>query len=128
MHFSLIGFSVIVAFQQTQNKMTNCFQTFSFFYITNYYKTTFAQKCVSSIFNILKKQGTPTRVLNIDTKEEITNHLDMFLYLNEIGGQHGVGRIDIVENRFVGMKSRGCYETPGGTILHSAHLDLECLT
>jgi argininosuccinate synthase len=48
--------------------------------------------------------------------------------LNEIGGIHGVGRIDIVENRFVGMKSRGCYETPGGTILHSAHLDLETLT
>ena len=48
--------------------------------------------------------------------------------MNEIGGIHGVGRIDIVENRFVGMKSRGCYETPGGTILHSAHLDLETLT
>ena len=45
--------------------------------------------------------------------------------LNEIGGRHGVGRIDMVENRFVGMKSRGVYETPGGTIIHAAHRDLE---
>ncbi len=50
------------------------------------------------------------------------------MYLNTIGGQHGVGRVDIVENRYIGMKSRGCYETPGGTILHRAHLDLETLT
>lgn len=45
--------------------------------------------------------------------------------LNELGGRHGVGRIDMVENRFVGMKSRGVYETPGGTIIHAAHRDLE---
>lgn len=45
--------------------------------------------------------------------------------LNEAGGRHGVGRIDMVENRFVGMKARGVYETPGGTILHAAHRDLE---
>merc|ERR1711990_259725 len=43
-------------------------------------------------------------------------------------GIHGVGRIDIVENRYVGMKSRGCYETPAGTVLAAAHLDLETLT
>ena len=48
--------------------------------------------------------------------------------LNDIGGQHGIGRIDLVENRFVGMKSRGCYETPGGTILMFAHRELESLT
>lgn len=48
--------------------------------------------------------------------------------LNEIGGQHGIGRIDLVENRFVGMKSRGAYETPGGTILMFAHRELEALT
>ena len=41
--------------------------------------------------------------------------------LNELGGKHGVGRVDLVENRFVGMKSRGVYETPGGTILQAAH-------
>ncbi|HCO11771.1 MAG TPA: argininosuccinate synthase, partial [Desulfonauticus sp.] len=45
--------------------------------------------------------------------------------LNVLGGKHGIGRIDMVENRFVGMKSRGVYETPGGTILYVAHQDLE---
>jgi argininosuccinate synthase len=48
--------------------------------------------------------------------------------LNRLGGEHGVGRIDLVENRYVGMKSRGVYETPGGTILHVAHRALESLT
>jgi len=48
--------------------------------------------------------------------------------LNKIGGEHGIGRIDLVENRFVGMKSRGCYETPGGTLIMYAHRELESLT
>jgi argininosuccinate synthase len=48
--------------------------------------------------------------------------------LNRIGGEHGIGRIDLVENRFVGMKSRGCYETPGGTLIMAAHRELEALT
>ncbi len=48
--------------------------------------------------------------------------------LNELGGRHGVGRLDLVENRFVGMKSRGVYETPGGTILSAAHRGIESLT
>lgn len=48
--------------------------------------------------------------------------------LNKLGGKHGIGRIDMVESRYVGMKSRGVYETPGGTILHVAHRDLEALT
>ncbi|HEX8852307.1 MAG TPA: hypothetical protein VF754_02410, partial [Pyrinomonadaceae bacterium] len=48
--------------------------------------------------------------------------------LNELGGAHGVGRVDLVENRFVGMKSRGVYETPGVTILHAAHRALESIT
>ncbi|NNM28919.1 MAG: argininosuccinate synthase [Akkermansiaceae bacterium] len=52
----------------------------------------------------------------------------MMRVLNTLGGRHGIGRIDIVENRFVGMKSRGVYETPGGTILLAAHRDLETLT
>ena len=47
---------------------------------------------------------------------------------NHLAGRHGVGRIDIVENRFVGMKSRGCYETPGGTLLHRGHQAVESLT
>jgi argininosuccinate synthase len=48
--------------------------------------------------------------------------------LNKLGGRHGIGRVDIVENRFVGMKSRGVYETPGGAILHFAHRQMETLT
>jgi argininosuccinate synthase len=48
--------------------------------------------------------------------------------LNKLGGKHGVGRVDMVENRFVGMKSRGVYETPGGAILHFAHRQIESLT
>ncbi len=48
--------------------------------------------------------------------------------LNRIGGEHGIGRIDLVENRFVGMKSRGCYETPGGMLIFAAHQELEALT
>jgi argininosuccinate synthase len=48
--------------------------------------------------------------------------------LNKLGGKHGIGRADIVENRYVGMKSRGCYETPGGTIMLKAHRAIESLT
>ncbi len=48
--------------------------------------------------------------------------------LNRIGGVHGIGRVDLVENRFVGMKSRGCYETPGGTLIMAAHKEIEALT
>jgi argininosuccinate synthase len=52
----------------------------------------------------------------------------LLAHLNAIGGEHGIGRVDLVENRYVGMKSRGVYETPGGTILHVAHRGLESLT
>ncbi len=52
----------------------------------------------------------------------------LFRQLNQLGGKHGIGRIDIVENRFVGMKSRGVYETPGGTILRAAHMAMESIT
>ncbi|MEE2980003.1 MAG: argininosuccinate synthase [Pseudomonadota bacterium] len=48
--------------------------------------------------------------------------------LNEVGGAHGVGRLDLLENRFIGMKSRGIYETPGGTVLHAAHRGMESIT
>src|ERR1043166_10304904 len=48
--------------------------------------------------------------------------------VNRIGAEHGIGRVDLVENRFVGMKSRGCYETPGGTLIMAAHRELETLT
>ncbi|TPX44977.1 argininosuccinate synthase [Synchytrium endobioticum] len=75
------------------------------------------------------KNGKPVEVKNLS--DELTTHedpLDLFLYLNQLGRKHGVGRIDIVENRFIGIKSRGCYETPGGSILFAAHRDLEGLT
>jgi len=52
----------------------------------------------------------------------------MLMRLNELGGLHGIGRAGIVENRFVGMKSRGVYETPGGTILRAAHMAMESIT
>jgi len=54
--------------------------------------------------------------------------LEVMRTLNKLGGRHGVGRVDMVENRFVGMKSRGVYETPGGSILHFAHRQMESLT
>ncbi|KAM8871408.1 argininosuccinate synthase [Synchiropus picturatus] len=80
------------------------------------------------VLEIEFKNGVPIKVVN--QKENVSKEtpLDILLYLNEIGGKHGVGRIDIVENRFIGMKSRGIYETPGGTILLQAHLDIETFT
>ncbi|MBU3737158.1 MAG: argininosuccinate synthase [Methylobacterium sp.] len=53
---------------------------------------------------------------------------DLLTELNKLGGKHGIGRLDLVENRYVGMKSRGCYETPGGTIMLRAHRAIESLT
>ncbi len=53
---------------------------------------------------------------------------EVMIKLNDIGGKHGIGRLDIVENRYVGMKSRGCYETPAGTIMLKAHRGIESLT
>lgn len=70
-------------------------------------------------------KGIPTKVTNMTDGTVKTDPLELFLYCNHIAGKHGIGRIDIVENRFVGIKSRGVYETPGGTLLRAAHLDLE---
>lgn len=53
---------------------------------------------------------------------------EILAHLNKVGGKHGIGRLDLVENRYVGMKSRGCYETPGGTILLKAHRAIESIT
>ncbi len=69
------------------------------------------------------ERGTPV-ALNGTTASPAT----IVESLNRIGCEHGIGRIDLVENRYVGMKSRGCYETPGGTILIAAHRELEALT
>ncbi|KAI7813421.1 argininosuccinate synthase [Triplophysa rosa] len=73
-------------------------------------------------------KGVPVKVTHVKEGRSKHTSLEIFSYLNEIGAKHGVGRIDIVENRFIGMKSRGIYETPGGTILHHAHLDIETFT
>ena len=59
---------------------------------------------------------------------EVLSPAAVLTRLNKLGGEHGIGRADIVENRYVGMKSRGCYETPGGTILLKAHRAMESLT
>ncbi|KAL4066134.1 putative argininosuccinate synthase [Scleroderma citrinum] len=72
------------------------------------------------------KGGLPVKITT-DNKT-LTDPVEIFLELNALGRRHGIGRLDIVENRFVGVKSRGCYESPGGTILRAAHMDLEGLT
>eukprot|EP01116_Phalansterium_solitarium_P008782 TRINITY_DN22745_c0_g1_i1.p1 TRINITY_DN22745_c0_g1~~TRINITY_DN22745_c0_g1_i1.p1 ORF type:complete len:416 (-),score=139.34 TRINITY_DN22745_c0_g1_i1:137-1384(-) len=74
------------------------------------------------------KNGVPVRVKNLDDGTEKSDPLELFLYLNTLGSKHGIGRLDMVEDRFVGIKSRGVYETPGGTILRNAHLDMESIT
>ena len=66
--------------------------------------------------------GTPSSVNGAEL-----DAVDLLATLNKIGGRHGIGRIDLVEDRLVGMKSRGVYETPGGTLLYSAHSELEQL-
>ena len=66
--------------------------------------------------------GTPISVNGVEL-----DSVDLIVALNKIGGRHGIGRIDLVEDRLVGMKSRGVYETPGGTLLYSAHSELEQL-
>jgi argininosuccinate synthase len=71
------------------------------------------------------KDADPVEVEHLDDGTKITDPVELLGYLNDLGGRHGIGRIDIVENRFVGIKSRGVYETPGGTILHLALRDLE---
>ncbi|UCF50464.1 MAG: argininosuccinate synthase [Thermoplasmatales archaeon] len=73
-------------------------------------------------------RGIPSKIINKTENIEIKGSLNLFNYLNKVAGENGIGRIDIVENRFVGIKSRGVYETPAGTILYKAHQDLESIT
>jgi len=70
------------------------------------------------------ENGTPVSI----NGQRAASAVSLLEYLNKIGGENGIGRIDLVENRFVGMKSRGCYETPGGTLIMQAHQELEALT
>ncbi len=77
------------------------------------------------VIDIYFKDGNPIKVVNKDDGTVKEKPLDLFLYLNELGSRSGIGRLDMIENRYIGIKSRGVYETPGGTILWKAHRDLE---
>lgn len=78
-----------------------------------------------TLIQIHFKDGIPIKVVNLNDGTVKEDPLELFEYLNEIGSKNGVGRVDMVENRFIGIKSRGVYETPGATILWIAHRDLE---
>ncbi len=71
------------------------------------------------------KNGIPIKVVNKDDGTVKEESYEMYTYLNELAGKNGIGLLDMVENRFVGIKSRGVYETPAATVLHIAHMDLE---
>lgn len=77
----------------------------------------------SQVIEIDYEKGNPVAVDGKKMKPH-----ELLAHLNQIAGTHGIGRVDLVENRFVGMKSRGVYETPGGTVLHNAHRALESIT
>ncbi len=78
-----------------------------------------------TVVEIYFKDGIPIKAVNVDDDTEETDPLKLFLCLNKVGAENGVGRLDMVENRFIGIKSRGVYETPGATVLWIAHRDLE---
>jgi len=78
-----------------------------------------------TIIQIHFKDGTPVKVVNEEDGTEVTNPLELFNYVNKLGSENGIGRVDMVENRFIGIKSRGIYENPGADILWAAHKDLE---
>ena len=80
-----------------------------------------------TLIEVYFKDGTPVKIVNKNDGTTKTDPLELFMYANEVGAANGVGRIDMVENRFVGIKSRGLYETPGGTILLTAHRDIEAI-
>jgi len=71
------------------------------------------------------KDGIPVKAINQNNGTVKDKPLELFMYLNKLGSENGIGRVDMVENRFIGIKSRGIYETPGGTILRIAHMDIE---
>mmetsp|Transcript_3156 Transcript_3156/g.8545 ORF Transcript_3156/g.8545 Transcript_3156/m.8545 type:complete len:419 (-) Transcript_3156:28-1284(-) len=100
-----------------------------------------ATECPESVYNMVKspmeaaekpeiidvhfKDGVPVKVVNKTDGTEKVGALALFLYLNELGSKHGIGRLDMVENRFIGVKSRGIYENPGAFILRECHMDIE---
>ena len=81
-----------------------------------------------TVLSIYFKDGVPQSIKNEDDGTTITDPVEMILYLNKMGHDNAIGRVDMVENRFIGIKSRGVYETPGCEILWKAHHNLEGLT
>lgn len=71
------------------------------------------------------RNGIPVKLINKEDGTVKEDSYEMFIYLNQLAGKNGIGLLDMVENRFVGIKSRGVYETPAATVLHIAHMDLE---
>ncbi len=83
-------------------------------------------------FTLEFTKGIPTKLTTFGSTPPtvtgtVTDPVALLVACNAIGRRHGIGRIDIVENRYIGLKSRGCYDTPGLSIIHDAHVDLEGL-
>ena len=93
-----------------------------------YSRTTAPEKAPdqADMITLSFKHGIPVKLQH--SGKSYTDPLELFMMLNQSGAKHGIGRLDMVENRYVGIKSRGVYETPGGTILLNAHRDLEGIT
>tara|TARA_B100001971_G_scaffold209719_1_gene233805 strand:- start:1265 stop:2485 length:1221 start_codon:yes stop_codon:yes gene_type:complete len=90
------------------------------------YQVTSAPESSPDIPRYLEIQYNAGNPVAVDDQQ--LSPVDLLAYLNTVGGMYGIGRLDLVENRYVGMKSRGIYETPGGTILHVAHRGIESIT
>ncbi len=78
-----------------------------------------------TIIEVHFKDGYPVKIVNKNDGTEVSEPLELYNYVNKLGSENGIGRLDMVENRYIGIKSRGIYESPGATILWAAHRDLE---
>ncbi len=78
-----------------------------------------------TLLDIYFEDGIPVKIIDRTHHKEVVGALPLFQYINKVAAENGIGRVDMVENRFIGIKSRGIYETPGATVLWKAHRDLE---
>jgi len=85
----------------------------------------FSAPDVATRIKVHFENGTPVKIENLETGKAVEGALDLYMYANELASINGIGRLDMVENRFIGIKSRGVYETPGAFLLWQAHRDLE---
>ncbi len=92
-----------------------------------YSKTKSPQEAPDKVtkIKIVFKDGLPIKVENLEDGTTKSDPLELYVYLNQLGSENGIGRMDMVENRFIGIKSRGIYESPAATILWAAHRDIE---